>query len=100
MFDACCDRSGHRELGAVEVGAVADVLDDVGTVDEGRHPDPLRAFIAHAVMPAMSPTWSGSISSAIVWQPMPAPTRAPSGTAWSNDCAGSRSSRTATESPT
>ena len=51
-----------------------------GRVDERRHADPLGALVAHRVMPASSPTRSGSISATIAWQPMPPPTSAPSGT--------------------
>ena len=32
------------------------------------------------VTPAMSPTWSGSMSKTMAWQPIPAPTNVPSAT--------------------
>ena len=45
--DAGGDGGTHGERAGVEVRAVADVLDDVLAVDERRHPDPLRALVAH-----------------------------------------------------
>ena len=36
------------ELAGVEVGAVADVLDEVIALEEVGHPDPLHALVAHA----------------------------------------------------
>ena len=41
-------RAGDCQLTAVEIGAVAQVLEDVLRLDERRHADPLRAFLAHA----------------------------------------------------
>ena len=38
----------NRQLPAVEIGAVAQVLEDVLGFHERRHADPLRAFLAHA----------------------------------------------------
>ncbi len=45
--DAGGDGGAHGQRAGVEVRAVTEVLDDVLTVDERRHPDPLRTFVAH-----------------------------------------------------
>ena len=45
--DAGGDGRAHGERAGVEVGAVAEVLDDVLAVDERRHADPLGALVAH-----------------------------------------------------
>ena len=37
----------HGERPGVEERAVAEVLDEVGAVEERRHPDPLRSLVAH-----------------------------------------------------
>ena len=42
------NRPTHRELAAVRVRAVAEVLNQVRSVDERCHADPLRAFVTHA----------------------------------------------------
>ena len=41
-------RAGNRQLAAVKIGAVSQVLEDVLCLDEGRHADPLRALLTHA----------------------------------------------------
>ena len=45
--DAGGDRSPDRQDAGVEIGAVADVLEDVRGLGEGRLPDPARALAAH-----------------------------------------------------
>ena len=45
--DAGGDRSPDRQNAGVEIGAVADVLEDVRGLGEGRLPDPARALAAH-----------------------------------------------------
>ncbi len=46
--DARRDRRGDRQLPGMEEGPVAEVLHQVIGLDEGGHPDPLRALVAHA----------------------------------------------------
>src|SRR6185437_12061551 len=45
------DRGPDRQRARVRVGAVAEVLDQVRGVHEGRHADPLRPFAAHLGQP-------------------------------------------------
>ena len=73
-------RGADGQRAGVEVGAVAEVLDEVVGVDERLDADPLRALAAHLRVAGDVPTRSGSISPTMPWQPMPPPTSAPSGT--------------------
>ena len=42
------NRGAHGQLATVGVCSIAHVLDQMGRVNERFHPDPLRAFVAHA----------------------------------------------------
>ena len=69
------------QLAGVEVGAIAVVLEVRWSAStKGSIPIHWAPSLPMAVTPIPSPTRSGSISRIIPWQPVPAPTRAPSGT--------------------
>ena len=66
------------------------------SLDEGRDADPLAALAAHLRdADDLAAAARGPSCTTIPWQPMPAPTTAPSGTLVDRCCAGSPSRRTA-----